>query len=77
MDEELCVCEHKKEEHLDSEACQAARLVTRTGLRVGYAFEDADMPMPSGECECPDAGNGTLPPGIFGGVIRPGGYRPR
>ena len=69
--------EQMQEECFDNRERETARLVTRTGLRVGYAFEDADMPISPTECECPDAGNGGLPPGIFGGVIRGGGQRPR
>ncbi len=71
--------EQAQEKYSDTRQRQAARLVIRTGLRVGYAFEDADMPWLTTGPESGDEGNGGLLPGVFGGVTRPGGTgtRPR
>ncbi len=71
--------EQMQEQSSGTRARQAARLVIRTGLKVGYAFEDADMPMFSTGYESDDEENGGILPGVFGGVTRPGGTgtRPR
>jgi hypothetical protein len=71
--------EQMQEKYSDTRERQAAQLVIRTGLRVGYAFEDADMPVFTTGYGSGDEGNGGLLPGIFGGVTRPGGTgtRPR
>ncbi len=71
--------EPMQEKYSDTRERQAPRLAIRTGLKVGYAFEDADMPLGTTGYEPDDEGNGGLLPGIFGGVTRPGGTgtRPR
>ncbi len=71
--------EQMQEKYSDTRGRPAARLVIRTGLKVGYAFEDADMPMFSTGYESDDEGDGGILPGVFGGVTRPGGTgtRPR
>ncbi len=71
--------EQMQEKYSNTRERPAARLVIRTGLRVGYAVEDADMPMFSTGPESGDEGNGGILPGVFGGVTRPGGTgtRPR
>jgi hypothetical protein len=76
MDE---IREQMQEKCSDTRERQTARLVIRTGLRGGYAFEDADMPWSTTEYGSGDEGNGGVLPGIFGGVTRPGGTgtRPR
>ena len=63
--------EHMQEKCSDSRERQAARLVTRTGLKVGWAPEDVYIPL------FPDEEDWELPPGMIGGVVRPGTYRPR
>jgi len=54
--DEICVCGHKKEEHLDDERCQVKECSCAR-------FESAEPPA---------AKHVAPPPGIFGGVTRPG-----